>query len=253
MNGKKRFTLIELLIVIAIIAILASMLFPALKQARAMAGSISCVNKVKQLNTYALLYQDDNREYVLPQSRNHSRVWGCRGWLYTLRENYQGMQPAFSRGDRNKAAICPYDENAMKNSRSIDGGVKNYEYASYGYNDCLGAYETWNTWKSYDYSFVAKLVVRKISDSTFKSPSKAARLADYMISVNSSDNTNVDFGWGIAEGGDYMYSNLGGLKIERWKRLHQEKTNIGMLDGSVQSNKLAEFNKNYSYYNLNKY
>ncbi|HRR28182.1 MAG TPA: prepilin-type N-terminal cleavage/methylation domain-containing protein [Victivallales bacterium] len=59
MLEKKQFTIIELLIVIAIIAILAALLFPALKKAKEMAKLTGCFNKLKQiylLNTQYLEY-----------------------------------------------------------------------------------------------------------------------------------------------------------------------------------------------------
>ena len=60
-----RFTLIELLIVIAIIAVLAGMLLPALNQARNSARTASCVSRIKQLSTVGLMYINDFKEYVI--------------------------------------------------------------------------------------------------------------------------------------------------------------------------------------------
>ena len=64
------FTLVELLVVIAVVGILAALLLPALSQAKEKGKSIRCVSNLRQLAIAATLYADDNED-TLPWSERH--------------------------------------------------------------------------------------------------------------------------------------------------------------------------------------
>lgn len=70
----KKFTLIELLITISIIAILASLLVPALNSARERARAINCATMVRQLFSAQNAYADDYCDYYIQVGERG--LWG---------------------------------------------------------------------------------------------------------------------------------------------------------------------------------
>jgi len=64
-NQKKSgFTLVELLVVIAVISLLAAMLLPVIARAKDKAYSAQCASQLKQVGVALQIYVDDNQQYL---------------------------------------------------------------------------------------------------------------------------------------------------------------------------------------------
>jgi len=135
---KKNFTLIELLIVIAIIAILAAMLLPALNQARARARQSGCTNNLKQLGMAHIQYSDAYAGYYVPvRNTAWSIVWyndnagAVLARMYTGNPSPAGVSGAYVQ----PRYLCP-EAVSYTNKRTSSADSTRVVLSFYGMNDC---------------------------------------------------------------------------------------------------------------------
>ncbi|MCM8532961.1 MAG: type II secretion system GspH family protein [Lentisphaeraceae bacterium] len=128
---KKHFTLVELLVVVAIIAILFSLLLPSLRQARFIAQTTVCLSNNKQIGIALIAYSSKNngRYPYGAMSIGNSTTWDDLISGYDGREIVIDMPSSESFKDETSAPLylCPLSENQTDEeynmrSYSINGG-----------------------------------------------------------------------------------------------------------------------------------
>ena len=244
-----RFTLIELLIVIAIIAILAGMLLPALNSAREKARAISCVSKLKQLHTTINFYVNDNKEWM-PDAP---------GWIDKLFPTYikratkdsTETKPWYSGQPGVGPLLCPSVDRYDDKSNGPTSGGKAYYITSYGVTGFCEGNESagWNVpaklarpqhgaWYTKGNEFYTKNIHRKINTIIPTSvivnekyikwwAPGSGFLTHYGITSNDRQNLcynkwrQMDQGWTPSE---YAPTRV----------VHNYKNNMMFLDGAVR-------------------
>lgn len=204
-TGRSGFTLVELLVVIGVIAVLISLLLPALSRARESARSVHCRNNLKQIGLCITMYRNDNRD-ILPAreaSWNSARwQWAVSNYLrYEFDPNNYQKQPAVFR------CVTMGD-----NWFNMPGGGQ-YR-VSYAIN-FLGSDGNWDHWGRYYW-----LRGTKVNNSTFH----------YIADINPSS-----YPW--------HYSFSEDLTTQLGFR-HNKKANFLYLDGHVNSLSRGEYTSN---------
>lgn len=135
---RKYFTLIELLTVIAIIAILASLLLPALNNAKEMGRRTICTSNLKQLGIAIGFYVDDyNSYYPLGRSGAWQNLLCAQ---YIPQSHVNAIKENFKPAKQPSLFICPTDY--LVHRIAYNGGLDYYPgwlyyggyRGSYGFN-----------------------------------------------------------------------------------------------------------------------
>ncbi len=141
-GAARAFTLVELLVVIGIVAVLASMALPALSRSKAKAKQIQCVNNLRQLGVAARMYHGDH---------------GGRGifyggvqtlWMETLIQYYSNVDtirlcPGVSEPPKHQTG-----SNAGNARTAWTWGSENARYAgAYAINGWMYSYQGASQWE----------------------------------------------------------------------------------------------------------
>ncbi len=163
---KNSFTLIELLTVIAIIAILAGLLLPAVGRARATAQKTACSNNLAQLGKAELMFSTDNKNKTVPSEKTNEKY----NYVYALWDYI---------GESDKIFVCPVDPNEDdEGSWKVSKSDSEDLHFSYLVNGAPGGAKYGVHWSSNNAAKYTDAVKQWRPVSTIKAPSRTMSLAE---------------------------------------------------------------------------
>ena len=214
------FTLIELLIVIAIIAILAGMLLPALNAAREKARAITCVSNLASLGKGLILYVDDYKGF-LPLIPSTNRGWGITIGAAAPDAMSKMAPTSYLKANKNMMS-CPSAETRV---------TFDFQKMGYGAPFNYGQHPRYNS----DEEGIASFGMYEGNNSTMiytqriRRPSVCMLLGDSLTDGNSSTMPQPQF-VRLQKSGSTGCTPGGRLVLR-----HSNRMNLVMLDGHVES------------------
>ena len=184
---RKRFTLVELLVVIAIIAILAAMLLPALSASRASAKTSLCLANLKQINLAVIAYSAASDGWIISTTLDSEAGTNWQARLLPFISSDTAAKASYAgEKTRHQFAVFSCPSEAWGFNENSKG--KKFSYSHYGHNSIGYGYNSSKTAaNSTTYPFIP------ITESSLLQPDLAVTFMD------TANRAQPDIRW-LAQG-----------------------------------------------------
>ncbi len=222
--AHRGFTLIEILVVVAIISLLAAILFPVFARARENARRASCQSNMKQIGLGLLQYIADYDE-TLPYS--FYGTFGDSTPVGSASDNYKWMDAIFPYVKSEAIFNCPSD--SATNTYHYRDSVN---YGSYGLN---GAYGSVITDSQTPPRSANNLLVRM---SAVEVPASTVWATDNNNSVSDTNTGGSQGFFWASPATNPTISHTNPRQLQNIVERHLDTTNVLYCDGHVKAQKL---------------
>jgi prepilin-type N-terminal cleavage/methylation domain-containing protein len=201
---RRGFTLIELMVVIAIISILAGLLFPVFARAKAAAKQTVCISNLRQIGGSLMLYMGDSDDIfpsaIDPSDRNDPQMWAQY-------PQYQALIPTMP---YMSDVVQPYLKSHEVFKCPSDYGM---QVLDDHFPDRLNATPSLYAEYGSSYFFRTEIAFKQLSQTSFRLPANVNVLFDGSGAWHGSSRaltTNDDFETYVQLSPGYRYNCLFG-------------------------------------------